>query len=524
MKRSHGTLGTSWLLAAIVPLATAAAQQQDLPAVFSEVIDVRVVNVEVVVTDRQGDRVHGLKAADFELLVDGEPTPIDYFTEIEDGLAKETSNDVAAVPNLNANAHVPTNYLIYIDDLFSIERDRNLVLEHLEEDLGQLHPADRVAAVAFDGAQMETLTTWTNSPERLAEALERASSRDAHGLRRKSEAVMANNDRALKAALDAMGREFSLPGIGRRYAYTLEDQLHRSVLAAVATIRRFANQPGRKVMLLLAGGWTDSVARSAPGGDPSNGSPPDPRLAMTADELYGPLVSAANLTGFTIYPVDVPGRGGPKVRTLYRLARATGGVAMPSFRRKEALARAAEDTRSYYWLGFQPSRREDDAFHDLKVNLVGRPDLRVRTREGYVDMSRDREIALTVEAALLFGDPSDARPLDVRFSEPVRARRGKVSVPIEVAIPLDQVALLPVAGLWQNELEVRVLVMDLNGSRADMSTEKIPISGPEEPQPGQLFYYQTDLELRRREHTYVIAVYDPLTGTTMTSTGEIGPE
>ena len=154
---------------------------------------------------------------------------------------------------------------------------------------------------------METLTTWTNSPERLAEALERASSRDAHGLRRKSEAVMANNDRALKAALDAMGREFSLPGIGRRYAYTLEDQLHRSVLAALATIRRFANQPGRKVMLLLAGGWTDSVARRAPGGDLSNGSPPDPRLAMTADELYGPLVSAANLTGFTIYPVDVPG-------------------------------------------------------------------------------------------------------------------------------------------------------------------------------------------------------------------------
>ena len=197
---------------------------------------------------------------------------------------------------------------------------------------------------------------------------------------------------------------------------------------------------------------------------------------------------------------------------------------MTSSRRKEALARAVEDTRSYYWLGFEPSRREDDAFHDLKVNLVGRPDLRVRTREGYVDMSRDREIAMTVEAALLFGDPSDAQPLDVRFSEPVRTRRGKISVPIEVTIPLDEVALLPVAGLWQNELEVRVLVMDLNGSRADMSTEKIPISGPEEPQPGQLFYYQTDLELRRREHTYVIAVYDPLTGTTMTSTGEIGPE
>ncbi len=160
----------------------------------------------------------------------------------------------------------------------------------------------------------------------------------------------------------------------------------------------------------------------------------------------------------------------------------------------------------------------------MEINIIDRTDLNVRTREGYVDTSRDREIAMTVEAALLLGEPSDAQPLDVRFSEPVRAGRGKISVPIEVAIPLDEVALLPIAGLWQNELEVRILVMGLNGSRADMSSEKIPIAAPEKPEPGQFFYYQTDLRLRRREHTYVIAVYDPLTGTTMISSGEVGPE
>ena len=370
------------------------------------------------------------------------------------------------------------------------------MLQHLEEDLGQLHSEDRMAAVAFDGARMETLTTWTDSPETLAEALERASSRDAHGLRRKSEAVMAKNDRVLKAALQTIKTEFfgavsddvegpSLPGIGRRYANTLENQLYRSVLAAVATMRRFANRPGRRVMLLLAGGWSDSVALSALGGDLSIRSTPDPRLAMTTDELYGPLVSAANLTGFTIFPVEVPGRRRP----ITPRQPANAVPAGPRHRRpchdkfpaKEALARAVEDHSLVLLAGLRTEPAEDDAFHDLKVNLVGRPDLRVRTREGYVDMSRDREIAMTVEAALLFGDPSDAQPLDVRFSEPVRTRRGKISVPIEVTIPLDEVALLPVAGLWQNELEVRVLVMDLNGSRADMSTEKIPISGPEEP-------------------------------------------
>lgn len=37
---------------------SARQQQQELPAAFGEVIDVRVVNIEVVVTDRNGNRVH----------------------------------------------------------------------------------------------------------------------------------------------------------------------------------------------------------------------------------------------------------------------------------------------------------------------------------------------------------------------------------------------------------------------------------------------------------------------------------
>ena len=37
----------------------------DLPGVFSETIDVRVVNIEAVVTDDEGRRATGLGAADF---------------------------------------------------------------------------------------------------------------------------------------------------------------------------------------------------------------------------------------------------------------------------------------------------------------------------------------------------------------------------------------------------------------------------------------------------------------------------
>ncbi len=579
MTKPNRPLHLPRILAALILLAAAAAapvpaQQDDLPAVFSEVIDVRVVNIEVVVTDRQGNRIHGLKASDFELLVDGEPVPIDYFTEIQEGLARETEgSDVAAVPDLDANEPVGTSFLLFIDDFFSIARDRDRVLNRLEKDFAQLGPADRVAAVAFDGKSVTMLTTWTNSPSQLADALQRARRRRAHGLMRMGELRTNDQERLDRANLSALADRFaedggvdlpedvlrgSLRGTELRYATNLENQLERSVLAAVATLRSFANRPGRKVMLLLAGGWPESPAlytiADRMQGLTAIGVAADTRM-MSQDDLYGPLVSAANLIGYTLYPVDVPGfrpefaldasvgfdgnsavdpsqgalgslmqeREMMQHHTLELLARSTGGVPMINSQRDTALADAVADTRSYYWLGFEPQRREDDAVHDVDVRLVGYPEYRVRSREGYVDMSRGTEVTMMVEGALLFGNPPSAKPLGVRFGKPQRAGFGKIMVPVRVAIPLDEVTLLPVAGVWQNELEFRVTVMDRNGNRSETPVEKIRIAGNQQPQPGQYFTFETGLELRRREHTFVIAVYDPLTGTILSSSGDIGP-
>lgn len=597
-------------VAAAPTLAQQQQQQQDEPAVFSEVINVRVVNAEIVVTDRDGNRVHGLAASDFELLVDGEPMPISYFTEIAEGFAQgSTTGAVAGVPDLAPYAPVGTNFLIFIDDFFSIERDRNRVLDSLEEDLRELGPVDRVAAVAFDGDGLEVLTAWTNDSSVMEQALDRARGRSAYGLQRLSELKMSEADRETQAIFEAAADQAFAPdqqeaaeveqmvqeaalsntfgtelgGTGAdaaaeaqnfagedaaalkdlvgtslssqelRYAQRLEEQLELSVLAAMATMRSLANQPGRKVMLLLAGGWPRSAAlfTVAGKGDTSSFATSADGALMSEDELYGPLVSAANLIGYALYPVDLPGMSasfsgdasrafGPDAQpdatragagsleredmlhgTLDMLADSTGGVSMLNADRDRALAAAVEDTRSYYWIGFEPTRREDEAFHDIEVRVAGRSDLRVRTREGYVDMSRDREVSMTVEAAMRFGIPPDTRPLEVRFSDPVRAGRRKMSMAVEVVIPLDHVELMPVAGGWRNELEVRVTAMDLDGNRSEMSRERILIAGPTKPQPGQVFYYETDLVFRRRDHTWVIAVFDPLTGMVLTSRGEV---
>ncbi len=559
-----------WILAGLVWLATAAAAQETaLPEVFSEVIEVRVVNVEVVVTDRQGNRVHGLEASDFELLVDGEPTPIAYFSEVEDGfLSDDAAGDIAAVPSLDPSAPVGTNFLIFIDDLFSIERDRNRVLDRLEHDLGELGPADRIAAVAYDGQTAEILTAWTDAADRFADALVRARSRPSHGLHRLLARNQVAQDRQTMADQQA-GRSRSgllgsagpvTSGLDNDYSRqdlpyreSLSNQLESSVLAAMASMRRFANRPGRKVMLLLAGGWPRSVEIFARELLPPGGFLPVNRRVMSEHDLYGPLVSTANLIGFSLYPVDVPGltrnfygdasRGfganarpdnaAPAPGTLEQedtihsalnlLAQSTGGLPLLNARRDVALTSVVEDTRSYYWLGFEPQRREDDRFHEIIVRPKGRADLETRTREGYVDMSRDYELDMTAKAALLFGDPPEALALQVQLSDPVQTGRRKMSVPVEVAIPLDEIQLLPTGDEWLSVVEIRVTAMDEGGNRSEVSFERVPIAGSSEPQPGQIFYYQTDLELRRREHSYVITVHDPLTGASLTSTGTIRP-
>ena len=290
---------------------------------------------------------------------------------------------------------------------------------------------------------------------------------------------------------------------------------------------------------------------------------------------------AANLVGYTLYPVDLPGfrpafgrsdariadvsvgynapgrAGGATTTTgallldqetslqpyqnasgappawnrewaqeaaLTFLAHQTGGLAMINASRDTALARTSADTRYYYWLGFEPARMQDDEVHAIRVRLVGRPDLRVRSRRNFLDMSRATEVTMLVEGSLLFGGAPGKESLAVRFGAPQSRRGRKMEVPMEVSIPLDDVELLPMGDQWMNELELRVTVINEHGERSETPIERVSIAGPTEPQPGDVFVYETNLLLRNREHRYVAAVYDPLTGAILSASGTVGPK
>jgi VWFA-related protein len=569
-----GGAGLSTVVLAALAHPAAAQQQQQSPAqppideavplVFGEVLDVRVVNVEVVVTDQDGERVRGLDATDFRLKVDGKEVPIDYFSEIVGGdVVTREGADVKDVPSLLPGQPVGTSYLVFIDDFFSIARDRDRVLERLEQQASALQPEDRMAVVAFDGQELTMLTSWTNSERVLQDALRKARARPTTGLMRMAELNQNDEDRRQRRDMETTTLAFldqerehrlemQLDPVEMGYATRLIDQLERSVDAAIATLRGFADPPGRKAMLLLSGGWpynpaeytvndydADFVDVVSAGADP---------LIPVGSELYGDLANAANLLGYTLYPVDLPGMqrdsrdasvgaptneqaasiGGLFPRELQShasleyLAKETGGEALINSRRDEAFERVTADTRSYYWLGFTPTRTQDDKPHQIEVESL-RPGLEVRSREGFLDFSKPKELTMMVESALLFGSPPSTTPLELRFGNPERAGSGKMSLPLTIGIPMDSVTLLEQGGRYAADLELRITVMEEKGGRSDTPVEKIEIRGERAPRPGEFFRYVTNLTMRRKPHRVVVAAWDPVSGTILSSSAEVAP-
>jgi VWFA-related protein len=531
----------AWGLGALLTAGTALAQNpappRPQPDLFGEQIDVRVINVEVVVTDRQGNRVPDLSAADFRLKVDGKVMPIEYFTEVRGGqaIAPQAGSAAGAVPGLPSLAPgspVGTSYLVFVDDFFSIAPRRDQALKALKDDISRLGPEDRMAIVAFDGRRLDMLASWSQSQNELQRAVDRAMARPADGAARIAERRSFDVSRNISVNSGFGGRsqfddQLDIEELG--YAQLLSRQVDRVVSAATSTLRGFASPPGRKVMLIYSGGWPYSPADYVVG-NPTRGI--IRRDVPRGEEFLRPLADTANRLGYTVYPIDVPGLEGSGAdasagsfqnpvtanlreqeteASLIYVAQQTGGKALINAQRDKALETVSGDTRSYYWIGFSPEWKKDDARHQVRVEPV-RGGLEVRSREGFLDLSRKSEVSMRVESAMNFGGDPEALRLLVELGKPVKAGRGLVELPVTLAVPTDMLNSVPLNGEYISEMELRVAALDVKGDRSDMPVIPLRLTTKTEPQRGHFAKYQTRLKVRRVEQQLVIAVFDPLSG------------
>ncbi|HVT16295.1 MAG TPA: VWA domain-containing protein [Thermoanaerobaculia bacterium] len=556
-----------WLAAAA---GSAAAAAPPLAAV-GETIDVRVVNVEAVVTDSRGHRVRGLAPSDFRLLVDGKETPIEYFTEVADGqtACAATSPPAGTLSPVEPGA-VARSFLVFVDHGFSVARDLAQVLNGLERNLDRLGPGDRMAIVAWNGQRLEALTGWTSDRARLAAALERARALPSGGLQVLAErnSAQSNVDLAVltRGTGDlwwGLGGRVGLRDLGATRVYPSEvalpfpaspllpvapsgppavpatfrvphglsaeayaDLRTSAPLAAAAALRGMPPAPGRKVMLVLSGGW------------PFVGQP----------RLYSPLTEAANLLGYTLYAVDVPGHDplspavdasapGPRLdessrtissdweqqshQTLGFLAEETGGGTALRGNRLYALARAVEDTGSYYWLGFSPAWQADDRHHAIRLE-PRRRGIEVRARSGFSDLSPATRSALRAESLLLLGDDK-GRHLIVTLGQPRRAGLGRMEVPVTLEVAAEVLVPAAATGEYVARTLLSMAAVDRSGGRASLAAMPLQLVFPRGEAAGRSARLETTVKLRRTAQRLVFTIADPATGNEVWQEVEVNP-
>lgn len=559
--------GKAWRIWAGLALGATALGAQETPPVadFGATIDVRAVNVEVVVTDRRGQRVQGLKAGDFRLLVDGRPVPIDYFNEVGGrpvtsppagmpvAAGTPPAETVSAPPAFTGGA--PTSYLVFVDESFQVGADRDLMLELLSRDL-PIGPEDRMAIVAFDGRKLDRMRDWTGDREALRRTLEEMRRRPTHGAEQLARRQQAAEDDPSGEAELAVGAS----------------EIQSAAGAAAAAMRGLSLPPGRKVLLLIAGDWpalprrpllTFPVARSRPLVSPSPGrdarsqrlaqpGPEDPALAAVpsllappeppqtpsparpATDWFEPVTGTANLLGYTIYPVRGPRRGPGTVydgaeaaeitpfsevgfistewglgasRTSGYLAHETGGQVLFNSLRRSAFARLTEDLRSYYGLGFTPVWHADGRNHQIVVQ-VAREGLTVRSRSSFADLSKGQEARFRTDSLLLFGGSAEVEKLQVQLGEPRKAGRGTIELPVTLLIPARTLKPTSVPGGYVLQARLSIRVVDPQRGETERRDVPLLLRTPSLPLPQDFTRYRTTLKLQKSQQKLTFAVED----------------
>ena len=422
----------------------AQAQQEPAPETFGETIDVRVVNVDVWVTDRDGNPVTGLVAGDFEVREDGRPVELSNFFEFTDGLDATAREQEAATfrdrrpRQSDLDRFIPAeppppehrlSLMVYVDNNNLTPTDRNRLLPFLRNFLSvQLSPYDRAMLAVYDAGRFEVALPFTTEAWRVAEATHEVA--DVVGSRDRIESQRLDILRELDDDYAEL-RYNAIVELIRDFAAMIRSEIDASIVNVENAIRTMAGLPGRKAILYISNGlpmrpaedlfraveerFTDTRGRWR--GTP-RGPFPDARLGADARSIdaaaasleayqydlskrFDELASLANANGVTFHSVAAAGarvsgmntadlrfstsieftRAANLEEPLLRLADRTGGRAIVNTRNfAGGFDRIASDLQNRYSLGYSPTHIERGSTHRIEVELTDEAKRRYRGR------------------------------------------------------------------------------------------------------------------------------------------------
>ena len=511
-------------------LLPTAIPSQTADETFQESVDVRVVNVEVYVTDRDGKRVTGLTRDDFEVYEDGKRMEITHFY---------ASEGKTAGPSL-AEPEVERLQLAVYFDLQALPSQGRPQLMRVIEDflVARARPGEQVLIASYIGD--DTLRVRQVPIERpaLAPVFQEIAAMRKPNLMGSPDAVAiagpggAVDGRArIPPAISAeaasppggpgggdlaaaMGELEAAEGDLASEEATLLARIgiQPDLKALAGFLEGLGSLPGRKAVLYVAGratfipGQTAFSALWAKYGDAVD----DLKLRP----LFARVEKVVNSDRILFYSLGAIAGNGNEFRRSY------------DGRPEEALAWIDEELDSYYSLGYTPAaRRKPGKRYDVEVR-VKRPGLNVRHVEEYHDRTPRERAHNRTMATLLFGEGMAVNPLGVRL-EVGRAEaveKGQATIPIKVTFPLSEIALLPRNGAHEGRLSLFVAARDGEGWISEVTELLMPIRLKAPALPGQRASYTTRMALRSRPHTIVLGIKDELGNTVSTVTARYIPE
>ncbi len=399
------------------------AQKQD-DAVLR--VETELVQVEVVVTDKNGKMVRDLRREDFELKEDGKPQDVTYFsvgtaTTPAQWITTVAKKGATAAPNLPTTS-TPENaagrhFVLALDDFHlafgNLVYVKKSLLKFIAE---QTTDADQIALITTSG-QLGMFEQFTNDREALKRAINRLTVRERSIFSSPSdiprmsvyqaEQIENRDPDALNLAVNEIMQK--LPGTPRQSAVSQAEGKARQLVAEnnsitkatlgtlEAVIKGLRPMPGRKTMVLVSDGFLL--------GGTSQSMTFDLRRITDAATRAGVVIYAMDARGLVAttesFDASQPGFGvenppGARIRMessaieanrdgLNALSRDTGGF--PIFNNNDlslGLQQIVADTEYYYLLAFEPLvSYRDGRFRKLEVRVKNHPEYKIRYNKGY---------------------------------------------------------------------------------------------------------------------------------------------
>ena len=486
-------------LAAGPPIMAAAQQSTQKPPIFRS--NIELVEIDVVVIDKDGKRVHGLTQGDFVLKDRKKLQPIETFTEVQRQIEREkelpplppeTRMDVA----VNTSAKAGRLVVMVLDDLHTWRGRADTVKDIAREVVGKLGPESSMALIQTGG---EYGVEVTDDRSRLLGSIDKFKGR--------------MQTRRPMEACDPIGRpgDGENGGIPSGSCDLQELNANRSLLRALEDAARILGRGDkrRKAFILVSehvakdisgvfdGGqeipdvWNWSEWRAAPAFDYQllntmnamrRGNVAtysiDPRGAISTQKLQEECFPPASIpdpcVGLPGTLIDWTAWVRKAQHGLEIMSEETGGFAVVNTDDfTGGITEIISDLDNYYLLGFYPADMSSKGYRQIEVEVKGRPDLKLRYRQGYQIEGAPPPPKETDELSRLVGGALPTNDLPLRLhaipmpapdSGPTASRVPKVVVALELTVPTQSMKTADTDRLL-DDIRYGLYAIDLKGAK-----------------------------------------------------------